>query len=71
MLIDDINRIFSSKITDADFDMKIENIDGFDSFKKVELLLELESQYKLEFTPTQIDKLITLNDILSLLKEVT
>ena len=44
-------------------------IEGWDSFKKVELLLSLESKWGIMMSPTQIDRIESVQDLLNIKNE--
>lgn len=44
-------------------------IEGWDSFKKVELILSLESKWRIRMSPSQIDRIESVQDLLNIKKE--
>jgi acyl carrier protein len=66
-VLNSINKLFGVNYESKQLDVVILNIPGFDSFKKVEILLELESLFKVEFTADQIDSFVEIRDIVTFL----
>lgn len=62
-----INKMFDVHYGSSELDFTFISIPGFDSFKKVELLLELESIFAVEFTADQIDGFVDIRDVVKFL----
>ncbi len=55
------------QVVEIEADMNFSDIPNWDSFKSVEFLIELEAFYQIRISADQIDKIITINDVLVLL----
>jgi len=62
-------RVFNLKISDVPEDISKENTPEWDSLNNLMLLTEIEKKYKMKFTAKEINKIRSLKDIETILKE--
>lgn len=62
-------RVFNLKISDIPEDISKENTPEWDSLNNLMLLTEIEKKYKMKFTAKEINKIRSLKDIETILKE--
>ena len=50
-------------------DLHIRELDNWNSFNHISMMINLETTYNIEFLPSEIEKISTVSDLLSLLAE--
>ena len=67
----ELAQIFQVAFKKASIELRPEtttdDIDGWDSFKYVEILIEIEGKYGFEFEPTEIDDLQNIGDLVGVI----
>lgn len=62
-----INETFETKIKSINDDFNIREIEEWDSFNHINLMVALETEFDIEIEPSQVEKLHTIGDIKLLL----
>ena len=64
-----ISKIFSIKLEEISNDLTADEIDGWDSLSHMELIAEIEKNYKIKFTTKEMFNFFSIADLKKILKK--
>lgn len=71
-IINELNDIFREAFARDDLninpDFTAQDIEGWDSFRHIEILLATEDRFNIKFSAAEIEKLDSVNDLINLIK---
>ena len=71
--IDKVNTVFQTVFDDGDLsvvpEMSAKDVDGWDSFNHINLIVALEEEFEFSFTTEEIDNMSCVGDLVSILQQ--